>query len=85
MNFLKAVFWDYPQFTEKDVLKSILEAKRNTPFYFWIMGRFLEYGRAVDALDYFRIEEITENLPRLRLTPYSIKKWKRLTQVYVLH
>ncbi len=82
MNYLKAVFWDYPQFTEKEALKALIEEKKSTPLYFWIMQRFLEFGRAVDALDFFKIEEIAKHLPQLKLTPYSLRKWKRFAQVY---
>lgn len=82
MNYLKAVFWEYPQYTERDTLISILKEKSNLNLYLWIMRRFLEYGRVVDIFDYFRIEEIAEHLPKLRLTPYTLKKWKRLIEVY---
>ncbi len=49
---------------------------------FGIGKRFLEYGRVVDILGYFKIEEIDEYLPKLKLTPYALKKWKRLIEVY---
>ncbi len=82
MDYLKAVFWDYPQYAKRETLISILKEKSNVNLYLWIMRRFLEYGRVVDILGYFRIEEITEYLQKLKLTPYTLKKWKRMIEVY---
>lgn len=85
MNYLKAIFWDYPQFTEKEPLMSILKEKRNSNLYLWIMRRFLEYGRVIDVLNYFKIDEIAEYLPKLQITSYTSKKWKRLIEIYGKH
>jgi hypothetical protein len=50
--------------------------------YLWILKRFLEYGRVVDTISYFKIDEISKQLPKLWLTPYTYKKWKRIIEVY---
>jgi hypothetical protein len=82
MNYLKAVFWDYPQFTEEEALKSSLKDNKGTSFYLWIMSRFLEHGRVVDSLRFFKLQEIVEFLPKLKLTSPTIEKWKRLIEIY---
>ena len=82
MNYLKAVFWDYPQFTNKDNLWKYLQEHKNSSVYLWILKRFLEYGRVVDTISYFKIDEISKQLPELNLTPYTCKKWKRISEVY---
>ena len=82
MNYLKAVFWDYPQFTEKDNLKNFLQENRNSGVYLWILKRFLEYGRVIDTIGFFKIAEIAAALPRINLTPYAQKKWRRMIEVY---
>lgn len=82
MNYLNAVFWDYPQFTDERALKTCLNEKAGSTLCHWIMTRFLEHGRVVDTLAYFKLEEIAQSLPRLRLSPYTEKKWKRILQVY---
>jgi hypothetical protein len=82
MNYLKAVFWDYPQFTDPSDLRRFLQEKSGSDAYLWGMQRFLEHGRVVDALGFFKIEEISGALPRLKLTPYCRKKWERITEVY---
>lgn len=85
MNYLKAVFWDYPQFTEREALMFHLKDKSGSNLYLWFMKRFLEYGRVVDVLSYFKIEEIAEYLPKLQITSYASKKWRRLIEVYGKH
>jgi hypothetical protein len=82
MNYLKAVFWDYPQFTDRKKLESTLQKSRGSSKYLWFLGRFLEHGRAVDVFSYFKPEEIARNLDQLKLRPYTRKKWKRLVEVY---
>ncbi len=82
MNYLKAVFWDYPQFTNSKNLRKFLQENKNFRVYLWALNRFLEYGRIVDTLNYFQIKEISEQLPKLKLTPYTFKKWKRIIEVY---
>jgi hypothetical protein len=49
------------------------------------MYRFLEYGRVVDTLKYFTINEIAENIPKLKLTSYTLEKWKRMIELYGKH
>lgn len=83
MNTLKAAFWDYPGLTAPAELKTFVESHKDHPrVYRWVLRRFLEHGRAVDALGYFSIREIAEALPGLRLSPYSRKKWRRIVEVY---
>ncbi len=83
MNTLKAAFWDYPALASPPGLSSFLDAHRAQPrVYRWLLRRFLEHGRAVDALSYFSVQEISEALPGLRLSPYSRKKWRRIVEVY---
>ena len=81
---LKAVFWDYPEFLEEERLQKIIKEKRkkNLGQYLWIMQRFLEYGRVVDTLRFFSIEEIAENLWKLKISPYTRRKWERMINVY---
>jgi hypothetical protein len=83
MNALKAVFWDYPALASPAGLSSFLDKHKAQPrVNRWILRRFLEHGRAVDALGYFSVREISEALPGLRLSPYSMKKWRRIIEVY---
>jgi hypothetical protein len=85
MNTLKSVFWEYPEFTEEQCLRQALESCRavaDSGMYLWTMRRFLEYGRVVDTLKFFSIDEVISNLDKLRLTEYSANKWKRLGEVY---
>ena len=85
MNYLKAVFWDYPQFTDEENLKNYLKQKLDKSLYLWIISRFLEHGRVVDTLQFFTINEIKENLPKLKLTDYTLVKWKRMIELYGGH
>jgi hypothetical protein len=85
MNTLKSVFWEYPDFTDEQNLRQVLQRCRSASdrrMFLWIMRRFLEYGRVVDALKFFSMNEITENCDHLRLSRYSLKKWRRLGEVY---
>jgi hypothetical protein len=82
MNYLKAVFWDYPQFTEEEAVKSSLKGNQGSNFYLWIMSRFLEHGRVVDSFRFFKLQEIAEFLPKLKLTVHTLKKWQRLIEIY---
>jgi len=82
MDYLKAVFWDYPNFKGPEKLPSLLRSKRNDRFYLWAMRRFLEYGRAVDTLQFFSLDQIREAMEKIPLTPYAQKKWKRILEVY---
>lgn len=82
MNFLRAVFWDYPQFCSEKNLKRKLKNSRGTDIYLWIMRRFLEYGRVIDTLKYFSLEEINNYLAELKISSYTQKKWRRVIEVY---
>jgi hypothetical protein len=82
MNYLKAVFWDYPTFAEEEGLRNYLQQSQGKSSRRWIMSRFLEHGRVVDTLKYFTIHEIKENLPDLKLSTYIRLKWSRIIDVY---
>lgn len=83
MNYLKAIFWDYPSLTDSENLKKFIQEHSNSErIYMWLLKRFLEYGRVVDTLEYFPIKIISEQIPGIKLTPYSLKKWKRMIEVY---
>lgn len=82
MNFLNAVFWDYPQFTDKSNVEKCIQESKGSTSYLWFLRRFLEHGRVVDTMHYFSISEISENLSKLNLMPYAEKKWKRIIEVY---
>ena len=85
MNYLKAVFWDYPQFSDEENLKNYLKQKLDKSLYLWIISRFLEHGRVVDTLQFFTINEIKDNLPKLKLSDYTRVKWKRMIELYGEH
>ncbi len=85
MNTLKSVFWDYPEFTDEAHLRTTIEESRSSSdlrLYLWIMRRFLEYGRVVDTLQFFSVDEISEHLDKIRLRKYTAKKWRRMVEVY---
>jgi len=82
MNYLNAVFWDYPEFTDPDTIRRHLLKQDNQRLRRWLLKRFLEYGRVVDTLLYFPLDTISQELTRLKLTPYTYRKWKRIIEVY---
>jgi hypothetical protein len=83
MNTLKAVFWDYPALASPPELKAFIEDNKRQPRVFrWLLRRFLEDGRAVDALSYFGLQEIASHLPNLKLSSYSRRKWQRIIKIY---
>ena len=82
INTLKAIFWDYPQFTDRVQLAAFLKNKPSVKVRRWILYRFLEHGRVVDTFNYFNLDEIKANLSLLKITPYARKKWKRLIEIY---
>lgn len=82
INTLKAIFWDYPQFTDRVQLAAFLKNKPSVKVRRWILYRFLEHGRVVDTLNYFNLDEIKANLSLLKITPYARNKWKRLIEIY---
>jgi hypothetical protein len=77
-----AVFWDYPKFTDEDYLREYLEDKKDENAYYWVMNRFLEHGRVVDAFSFFSIEGISKNINKLKLSKCALKKWQRMIEVY---
>lgn len=84
-NPLKAVFWDYPELTEKEAVREYAENARRSPdreAWDWILTRFLERGRVVDVRNFFDWPEIRSALPHLQLTPFARKKWARMLDVY---
>ncbi|MDT7907529.1 MAG: hypothetical protein RRA63_05710 [Candidatus Calescibacterium sp.] len=79
---LKRVFWDYDEFQDENkLLKFLKENKHNESVYLWIMSRFLEYGRVVDTLKIFSLEEIEKNIDKLKISGRSKKKWKRILEL----
>jgi hypothetical protein len=79
---LKRVFWDYDEFQDENkLLKFLKENKNNESVYLWIMSRFLEYGRVVDTLKIFSLEEIEKNIDKLKISGRSKKKWKRILEL----
>jgi hypothetical protein len=79
---LMAVFWDYPRFRDEIFLKHYLEEKKGQSAYYWVMNRFLQYGRVVDTFHFFKIQEIADNLGTLQLPEFALKKWTRMVEVY---
>lgn len=84
-NFLKAVFWDYPQFHDYNSIRSVLQnsrEKNDIQIFRWFLARFLERGRVKDVAMIFRITEVRDNLNELRISDYAYRKWQRLLNVY---
>ena len=55
-NYLKAVFWDYPDLCDPDnVRKALKKAQGSNDIraMYWIMARFLERGRVKDTALFF--------------------------------
>jgi len=80
INYLKAVFWDYPDFINPEKIKLLISQNNNIKP--WLLTRFLEHGRAIDTLEYFNVNEIKILLKDLRLRDFTRKKWNRLVEVY---
>ena len=84
-NYLKAVFWDYPELCDRKALEKRLEearSKNDRKTLQWIMARFLERGRFKDTASLFRPEEIRGHLDLLKISQRAKKRWKRLLEVY---
>ena len=79
-NYLKAVFWDYPEYTDAD--KILEKIKVGNGMRNWILSRFLEYGRVIDTFKFFNISEISSEINKLRLRDFTRKKWIRMIEVY---
>ncbi|MBW1701702.1 MAG: hypothetical protein JRJ69_02505 [Deltaproteobacteria bacterium] len=82
MNYLNAIFWDYPEFTDPNTIRRHLLKLGNQRVRRWLLKRFLEHGRVVDTLQFFRLDIISQELAQLNLRPYTYRKWKRITEVY---
>ena len=84
-NYLKAVFWDYPELCNPQAIeRKLREARFNNDrkTLTWIMARFLERGRFKDTASFFGKEEIRENLGDLAISNRAKKKWERFLEVY---
>jgi len=84
-NPLKAVFWDYPELTDAAALGRKIQAARGSSVqdaFRWYLARFLERGRVVDTLRFFRIEEIRRVTPSLRISPRAVAKWAKILADY---
>lgn len=84
-NFLKAVFWDYPQFADEENLLGVLRDQgKQARLRSWMLARFLSRGRVVDTLRYFDKEEIVGAVRKLRPGSFERRKWDRVIEVYGL-
>ena len=84
-NYLKAVFWDYPQLCNPEVIRKTLNEARqrnDNKTVYWIMARFLERGRIKDTAVFFRPKEIKGSLKSLKISSRARKRWERLLEVY---
>lgn len=84
-NYLKAVFWDYPNLCENEGVRNMLEKAReekDTRTIQWIMSRFLERGRIRDTALFFNPKEIRNELAHIKISPRARKRWERLLEVY---
>jgi hypothetical protein len=84
-NYLKAVFWDYPNLNTPENIRKLLQDAENNgqkEIIYWIMTRFLEKGRIRDTALFFRLEEIKEAINFLKLPSKTKKRWERLLEVY---
>jgi len=82
---LKRVFWDYDEFQDENKLLQFLkENKHNESVYLWIMSRFLEYGRVVDTIKIFSLEEIKENIDKVKISERSKKKRNFLFFLFIV-
>ncbi len=84
-NYLKAVFWDYPELCDQKAIEKALNEARMTgdnKTLHWIMARFLERGRVKDTALFFRPKEIETSLKFLKISGRAKKRWERLLDVY---
>ena len=65
MNYLKAVFWDFPEFTDSNTIRGHLLEQHNQRFHCWLLKRFLEHGRVVYTLQFFRLDTVSKELLHL--------------------
>ena len=84
-NYLKAVFWDYPDLCDNESIRNMLEKAREEKdirTVHWIMSRFLERGRVRDTAILFKPKEIKKELAHIKISPRVRKRWERLLEVY---
>ena len=84
-NYLKAVFWDYPDLCDNENIKKMLDKAReekNDAAIHWIMSRFLERGRVRDTAAFFSPKEIMNELAHVKISTNARKRWERLLEVY---
>jgi hypothetical protein len=84
-NYLKAVFWDYPQLSDVEAVRQLLEKankEKDTQTLDWIMSRFLERRRIKDTALFFRTKEIKSALATLKISSRARTRWNRLLEVY---
>jgi hypothetical protein len=84
-NYLKAVFWDYPDLCDPTAVAEMLKkARKNSDIQTlrWLMARFLERGRVRDTAFFFRPKEVQDMMRDLRISGRARKRWERLLQVY---
>ena len=81
MNSLAAVFWDYPELTDENRLRTYLH-ESSAGVRLWVLLRFLERARVADTFRYFGLEEIAAVVHTLRKDSAVLHKWERLLEVY---
>ncbi|MEA3223224.1 MAG: hypothetical protein U9P49_08690 [Thermodesulfobacteriota bacterium] len=84
-NYLKAVFWDYPDLCDPEGIHQVLDEARcenDKKTIYWIMARFLDRGRVRDTAMFFRPKEIRGSLKFLKISAGARKRWERLIEVY---
>ena len=84
-NYLKAVFWDYPELCAHETIRKTVHDSRlrnDDKTVRWIMARFLERGRIRDTAEFFRPEEIKEKLKFVKISYTARKRWKRILEVH---
>lgn len=80
VNMLNSVFWDYPQYTDPETLRNLIQKSPDKRR--WVLKRFLERARVVDTWKFFSMREIADAIHELNLSPYALKKWTRMIEVY---
>jgi hypothetical protein len=74
MNCLKAIFWDYPELTDPDEIRRILMDERSQRVRRWLLKRFLEHGRVMDTLLFFRLDTISNDLDLFSLQQVNLSE-----------
>ncbi|MBZ0202850.1 MAG: hypothetical protein K8I03_07525 [Ignavibacteria bacterium] len=81
INYLKSVFWDYPDLNSEESVHNIINSG-NSDKLKWVLSRFLEHGRVIDTLTFFNIKDISKSINELKLKKGTREKWNRLIEVY---